>query len=89
MLLLFFFQEKLELKLSFDVSNIILKIEVVYVNVKVIISVGDSLDLQSDSICAKLFTYALVKNLHSIKRCGMHYISSPKPSTLTTTLTLA
>ena len=34
-------QEKLELKLRFDLSNIILKNDVVYVNVKVVIRVED------------------------------------------------
>lgn len=36
-----FLQEKLELKLRFDLSNIILKNDVVYVNVKVVIRVED------------------------------------------------
>ena len=37
----FFLQEKLELKLRFDLSNIILKNDVVYVNVKDVIRVED------------------------------------------------
>ena len=83
--MLLFFTRKIRIKVKLRcVSNII---EVVYVNVKVITRVGDfeyimehnikeqkpSLNLQSDSICAKLFTDTLLKYLHNIKR----YILSP------------